>query len=127
MGCAANQEQPPRIMVPIDTHRFKDGRSQQIAFNASGAKCQARALQAASAIQAPSPLPPPRQNIYIQNAPIYVPGPTPLPAPYIPDANNMIAAHQAGRAAGMQNAMFEATFVACMAEDGWTPQDVASR
>jgi len=123
-GCAAYQEQPQRIMVPIDAHRFKDGRSQQIAFNASGAKCQARGLQAAASIPAPSPLPPPSQQIFVQNAPIYASGPTPLPAPYIPDANSMIAAHQAGRAAGMQNAIFEATFVACMAEEGWTPQQV---
>jgi hypothetical protein len=114
-------------MVPIDAHRFKDNRSQQIAFNSSGAKCQARGLQAASSIQAPSPLPPPGQNIYVQNAPIYAPGPAPLPAPYVPNANGMIAAHQAGRAAGMQNAMFEATFVACMAEEGWTPQSATSR
>jgi hypothetical protein len=127
-ACATTPEKPQRVMVPIDAQRFKDARSQEIAFNSAGAKCQARGLQAASSIQTPTPPPPrPVQNVYVQNAPIYAPGPAPLPAPYIPNTNGMIAAHQAGRSIGMQNAMLEATFVACMAEEGWTPAEAKSQ
>jgi hypothetical protein len=99
-GCAAET----RLMTPVDPNRFRDKQGKDTAFNLANAKCRAKALQAGASAQ---PAPPPAQvNIYAQN-------------PLAPPPINLAEETRKQQALYLQNQLIDATYMACMADEGW--------
>jgi len=121
-GCATvSQQQRPaqRYFEPIKKDRFSSQAEYAQALQIATNKCRAAALAQASGVPQPS-MPAGNTRVFVQNAPIVVGGPPRLPQPSTgPDASQLIAAMQAGEARRLQSQVAEATFTACMNQQGF--------